>query len=186
MNTNEGQMHPDDYRPSVDQMGGYSDMQPKQNNPREMTYLYQAPTHVVVDTIDGYVFKGDASGQLFDGQRAVAFALARNNEQNPGFKSYMVFRLVPEVSFEPVIEDVPVQWNCQRCGQGWPAQTTAQIISQNAKAAVMHPGEECLSDEAGYAELNAGQEQCDTFDCDDEHPHVIKLPDPDPIPDAGE
>lgn len=122
----------------------------------EMTYMYQCPTHVVVDTIDGYVFKGDADG-LFDGSRAVAFAMARNMEQNPGFRSYQVFRLVAEASFAPRAEDSE-RWSCQGCGQVWPVRDSAQIIAQNAKAASVHPGEECRSDELGYAELQVDEQ----------------------------
>jgi hypothetical protein len=176
-----GYLHPDDYRASVDQMGGYSNMQPDQSDPRESAYMYKCPTHVVVDTLDGYVFKGDSSGELFDGPRAVVFAEARNMEQNPGFKSYEVFRLVPEVSVMPAVDDgkITYKWNCRWCGQEWPVRTTLQITNQNTQAAIIHPGQECQPDDRGGVpvptdELQAWKaevvtSQCDAFDCDDQH-----------------
>jgi hypothetical protein len=125
---------------------------------QELRYIVQRPTHVVVDTIDGYTFNKDASGELFDGPRAAAFAEARNNEQNPGYKSYEVFYLSEVPSFEPKPRPDSPRWVCGGCGQEWPAQTSAQIIAQNARAAVTHPGIGCQP-----------TQQCDAFDCDDQH-----------------
>ena len=129
----------------------------------EMRYIVQRPTHVVVDTIDGYTFNKDETGQLFDGPRAAAFAEARNNEQNPGFKSYQVFYLADIPSFEPTPRPETPRWVCEGCGQEWPAQSTAQIIAQNARAAVTHPGVGCQS---AYPPVD---EPCDVFDCVEKH-----------------
>jgi hypothetical protein len=139
-----------------------------------ISYIWQQPTHVVVDTIDGYVYKGDTTGLLFDGPRAAQFAHTRNNEQNPGFRSFIVFRLEREASFEPVFDNPTPTWNCRGCGQEWPVRSSAEAISQNAKAAVMHPGEDCrpatteLEVWAGMAQT-ADHHQCDTFECDGTH-----------------
>lgn len=138
-----------------------------------ISYIWQQPTHVVVDTIDGYVYKGDTTGLLFDGPRAAQFANIRNNEQNPGMRSFIVFRLEREASFEPVFETTPT-WVCRGCGQGWPARTSAEILSQNAKAALMHPGEECQPEDAPgqvlvWVPADGTPHQCDTFECDGTH-----------------
>jgi len=52
------------------------------------------PHYVVVDTIDGYVFKNDSSGTLFDEETAHEFADERNRERKPGHATYMVFKLL--------------------------------------------------------------------------------------------
>jgi hypothetical protein len=58
--------------------------------------MYQCPTHVVVDTLDGYVFRAGGNGILFDKQSATEFASLRNSERKPQYQSYKVFRLVEE------------------------------------------------------------------------------------------
>jgi hypothetical protein len=171
-------MGPNDHRAFIDAMSGHSDMQP---DPREISYIWQQPTHVVVDTIDGYTYKGDATGVLFDGPRAVQFANTRNNEQNPGFKSFIVFRLEQEASFEPVFDNITPQWSCRACGQEWPVRSSAQAISQNAKASAMHPGEDCQPGDEGFTPTPAGELvawqpapelnplACDVFECHGMH-----------------
>ncbi len=52
------------------------------------------PSHVVVDTIDGYVFKAGSDGELFTLETATAFARERNSERKPQHRTYAVFRLV--------------------------------------------------------------------------------------------
>jgi hypothetical protein len=54
------------------------------------------PTHIVVDTIDGYVFSANRYGVLFDKEDAVRFARERNAEMKPQHRTYAVFRLVSE------------------------------------------------------------------------------------------
>lgn len=56
-----------------------------------------APTHVVVDQRDGYVFWRSADRQLFTHMTAQQFASSRNAElKNPPqhFTTYKVFQLV--------------------------------------------------------------------------------------------
>jgi hypothetical protein len=159
----------------------------EQNHMPEINYIYLCPTHVVVDTLDGYTFAHDGSGVLFDGPRAAAYAEARNNEQNPGFKSYQVFYLADVPTFEPRTRPDSPRWVCGGCGQEWPAQSSAQIIAQNARAAVTHPGIGCqpTQDSTGlphYWEPPTPENikemqtsQCDAFDCDDQHELAHKL-----------
>jgi hypothetical protein len=53
------------------------------------------PSHVVVDTTDGYVWAKDQFGHLFDADTAKQFAQMRNDgEKIPGM--YKVFRLEEE------------------------------------------------------------------------------------------
>ena len=52
------------------------------------------PTHVVVDTCDGYVFRSGHDGVLFTVDSAQAFADHRNAEMKPEYASYAVFKLV--------------------------------------------------------------------------------------------
>jgi hypothetical protein len=70
----------------------------------EQAYIPQCPTHVVVDTIDGYVFKGDSLGDLFNQERATAFAAVRNAELKPEFQSYKVFALVAPSSVDKLVD----------------------------------------------------------------------------------
>jgi len=51
--------------------------------------------YVVVDTADGYVFRSDHTGVPFNGATAIRFALQRNSEQKPEYRTYEVFKLVP-------------------------------------------------------------------------------------------
>lgn len=74
------------------------------------------PTHVVVDTTNGYTFKNGSDGVLFDQRHATAFAAQRNADLKPAYRgAYQVFRLVDPVD--------PEQDNqlCAVCG----AQTSA-------------------------------------------------------------
>jgi hypothetical protein len=63
------------------------------------------PSHVVVDTRDGYVFRTDSDEYLFDAETAAAFAKRRNPQLNPELGSYWVFKLVPEASPEQLGDD---------------------------------------------------------------------------------
>lgn len=54
------------------------------------------PSHVVVDTTDGYVFRAGSDGELFTLETAAAFARERNAEMKPEYRTYAVFRLVSE------------------------------------------------------------------------------------------
>ena len=54
------------------------------------------PTHVVVDTHDGYPFWAGADGELFTLESATAFARERNAEMKPEHRTYALFRLEPE------------------------------------------------------------------------------------------
>lgn len=59
------------------------------------------PTHVVVDTTDGYTFKNGSDGVLFDQRHATAFAAQRNADLKPAYRgAYQVFRLVDPVDPE--------------------------------------------------------------------------------------
>lgn len=58
------------------------------------------PTHVVVDTIDGYTWAKDMRGESFTQLTATGFARAMNQTRKPGHKTYALFRLVPEYSLE--------------------------------------------------------------------------------------
>lgn len=53
--------------------------------------LRVVPTHVVVDTRDGYVFSKDSYGRPFNGSLAHMFANSRNMEK-PG--TYKAFQLI--------------------------------------------------------------------------------------------
>ena len=52
------------------------------------------PTHVVVDTTDGYVFSAGSDGKLFTELTVKIFASMRNAEMKPEYQSYVVFMLV--------------------------------------------------------------------------------------------
>ncbi len=68
----------------------------------------RVPTHVVVDTRDGYVFRNGSTGELFGLSQAQAFARERNAELKFEYaSSYQVFVLVPvPLDFKP--QAVPV------------------------------------------------------------------------------
>lgn len=51
-------------------------------------------THVIVDTIDGYVFWKGSDGEFFTAETAQEFADHRNAEMKPEYRSYQVFTLV--------------------------------------------------------------------------------------------
>jgi hypothetical protein len=70
----------------------------------EQAYIPQCPTHIVVDTIDGYVFKGDSLGDLFNQERATRFADERNAEMKPEYRSYRVFALVDPSSVDKLVD----------------------------------------------------------------------------------
>jgi hypothetical protein len=53
------------------------------------------PTHVVVDTIDGFVFYEDVHGNPFDQLTATQFARESNARRKPGRKTFALFRLEP-------------------------------------------------------------------------------------------
>lgn len=54
----------------------------------------RCPSHVVVDTKDGYVFSSDSNGTLDSHERAMAFRDERNAEMKPEHQSYEVYALV--------------------------------------------------------------------------------------------
>lgn len=54
------------------------------------------PTHIVVDTRDGYDYRAASDGVLFGAETARAFAEQRNAELKPEFRTYVVRRLVPD------------------------------------------------------------------------------------------
>jgi hypothetical protein len=58
-----------------------------------MTY----PTAVVVDTIDGYVFRAGVDGVLFTVATATQFARESNAARKPGHQTYAVFGLLHRV-----------------------------------------------------------------------------------------
>ena len=51
------------------------------------------PTHVVVDTADGYTFNNDGNG-LMDKEHALRFAEKLNGERKPAFRTFHVYELV--------------------------------------------------------------------------------------------
>jgi hypothetical protein len=53
-----------------------------------------APTHVVIDTRDGYVYRAGSDGILFTGRTARAFRDHRNAGLKPEHRTYEVFSLV--------------------------------------------------------------------------------------------
>lgn len=54
------------------------------------------PTHIVVDTRDGYLYRAPSDGVLFTAATARAFAESRNAEMKPEHRTYAVRRLVPD------------------------------------------------------------------------------------------
>lgn len=82
------------------------------------------PSHVVVDTRGGYVFRSDASGELFDLPRAEAFAELRNREMRPERRSYRVFALTR------------ASWgDTAHAHHIWPARGCADCAAQSAATA---------------------------------------------------
>ena len=62
----------------------------------EQSQLLVMPTHVVVDTSDGYTFWGGVD-KPFTRDEAFAFANKRNANLNPGVRPYIVCSLKAEV-----------------------------------------------------------------------------------------
>ena len=56
------------------------------------------PTHLVMDTRDGFIYSRDSSGRPFNKERAIQFARDRNSEMKPGYRNYAVFELAPVFS----------------------------------------------------------------------------------------
>src|SRR5581483_12449060 len=52
------------------------------------------PTHVVVDTRDGYTWAKDGHGQPLTEETAAQMAQAYNDEMKPEYRTYQVFKLV--------------------------------------------------------------------------------------------
>lgn len=52
------------------------------------------PLAVVVDTVDGHVFRAASDGELFTVATATGFAALRNSERKLGCQTYRVFKLV--------------------------------------------------------------------------------------------
>lgn len=53
------------------------------------------PLAVVVDTVDGMVYRAAGDGVLFTQATAAAFAAHRNSDRKLGRQTYRVFKLVP-------------------------------------------------------------------------------------------
>lgn len=60
------------------------------------------PTHIVVDTKDGFVFSRDRYGNLFDEENATRFAEIRNHELPDEHRTYVVCIVAPVNSPELV------------------------------------------------------------------------------------
>lgn len=58
------------------------------------------PSHIVIDTADGFVFARDRYGNLFDEQNANLFAEARNEGQRAERRTYVVAVVTPVMSPE--------------------------------------------------------------------------------------
>jgi hypothetical protein len=64
------------------------------------------PTHIVVDTQDGFVFSKDADGVLFTESIAWSFANKRNLERKAEFRTYQVFELVSKGTIDALNDQI--------------------------------------------------------------------------------
>lgn len=58
------------------------------------------PTHIVIDTKDGFVFSRDGEGHGFTEGTATHFANLRNSELTPERRTYVVATVTPVLSPE--------------------------------------------------------------------------------------
>lgn len=58
------------------------------------------PTHIVIDTADGFVFARDGEGHGFTAGTAAHFASLRNSELAPERRTYVVATVTPVLSAE--------------------------------------------------------------------------------------
>lgn len=93
------------------------------------------PTHVVIDTHDGWTFWKDADNRMFTERTATSFAALRNSEMKPEHRSYVVATVTPVES---------------------PELSTAVLREQDTPPMIEATGKVCISCEAPMGEPHRG------------------------------